>query len=251
MKNIVSLGLFLTLFLVDSFSQPSDSPNRLLTQFLGSPEYARIRGDHNTGYGEVDMVKSNIIYADDNVSKPVINVVFTSDRVVKGIIRAVPLLSHQDNVLPQNERYVMSLLDYRKYDLATKTGVIKVIDLNYDNHIPLDLSVGNSIVTNMVVTDLPESIITKYRYLLKKKDLGNPIYKNSQGRSDGRYCDLNGNGNVTWTECYTCLARSCQSNQNCSFLCGFTNVVGGYTSNGVNTCSTAMSLSCIWISIFN
>lgn len=251
MKRICSLLAALTFFTNIIFSQGNEMDDLLISQFVNSSEYNRVINLYNGTLGQRDVEKSNVTYIDDNLAKPVINIVLSSNNTVKGVLKAIPVPERFDNVLPGNERYVMTLIDYRSYNAENLTGNIQVVDANYDNHVPLDILVESSIITSVSVNDLPEGILQKYSGLLKKRDLGNPIYDNPENQIEGRHhCDLNGNGNVTWSECFTCMVRACSSNQQCAVLCGITNVVGSYVgSGGAGACTVSMAASCVYLSI--
>ena len=237
-KKIVFLFYSLA-FCFNAFTQ--NKVDNLIGVFLNSSEYGRVIGSFDD-IGEVDFEKSTVIYIDNDQNKPEINIFFKKNRVVSAVIKSIPLKSSLSNILPGNEKYVMCLIDYKGYHSDTKTGEIKIIDLNYDNHIFGNIYLNNSELVNLVVTDIPENILSKYSGLLKKKEMG-------AGIAATHFCDLNQNGNVTFSECFTCMLRSCFNNQRCATLCGLTNLGGGIIGSVTSTCTASMAASCVYIAI--
>lgn len=246
MKRIIC---FLCVVIIISIKANSQKNNAQLNNFLSSPEYSRISNESVFGFGTIDFKNSNVI-SGENDSESLINIVYTKQGVFQGVVQAIPLPSKFSNVLPGDEHYLMVLYDYREYDTTTRTGKIKLVDLNYDNFTPLEMVVNNGTVVNLDIQNMPDVISSKYSYLLKKKDLGNPIYKSVSEKSIAttHHCDANGNGNVTFGECFSCLSAACAGNQQCAILCAIVNA-GGVWTVGVPACTTSMAASCVWIAI--
>jgi len=55
-------------------------------------------------------------------------------------------------------------------------------------------------------------------------------------------CDLNGNGNVGFQECYRCMKTACSGSAGSDFMCDLTNIAFGW-------CTASMTISCIYLSI--
>ena len=240
----------LVFFCIQAFSQSNDP---LIDSFLNSSEYSRIRNGSISGFGDVDFENSSVFLGSLGTTgntENVVNIVIGSGGVFEGVIQAIRIPAELNNVLPGNEHYIMILYDYREYDTSDKTGDIKLVDLNYDDWVPLEMTVASGVITNLNTYFMPDSIVEKYSYLLKKKDLGNPIYSEENDYElKTHFCDQNGNGNVTFGECFRCMASACFGNQQCAILCGITNFAGQWLI-GTQTCSVSIATSCVWISIW-
>jgi hypothetical protein len=203
------------------------------------------------GFGSANVDKSTVV-SGTHEGELVINIPFSDNGSFKGVVQAIPLPASLSNVLPGNEHYLIVLLDYKAYDTISKTGNIKLRDLNYDGYVPVELSVINGTISNLTTLNMPEALKEKYSSLLKKKDLGNPIFQGGSEQAKattGHYCDTNGNGNVTFGECFSCLSVACAGNQQCAILCALVNV-GGTWMIGLPACTASMAASCVWISIW-
>jgi len=233
----------LAFFCVQAFSQ-TISPH--IDSFLNSSEYNRIRNGSISGFSDVDFEHSSV-FTGTSEGEYVVNIVLGSGGGFDGVIQAILLPSQYNNVLPGNEHYIMILYDYRAYDSSDKTGNIKLVDLNYDDWVPIEMTVASGVMTNLNTQFMPDSIVAKYSYLLKKKDLGNPIYNEETNKAHP--CDTNGNGNVSFGECFTCLAGNCFGNQSCATLCGIINIAGQFLI-GVQACTVSMAASCVWIAFW-
>lgn len=119
-------------FCIDLFSQSNDP---LIDSFLVSSEYNRIRNSSISEFGDADLERSNVFFGDME-GKIAINVILTKEGVFEGVVCAIPIPREYSNVLPSDEHYMMILYDYRNYDTSTKTGNIKLVDLNYDDWVP-------------------------------------------------------------------------------------------------------------------
>ncbi len=133
----------------------------MINVFLSSTEFQKIQAQVNT-YGQIDNNLSRVTYVDGNTNKPILNIAITQSNVVKAVLESVPVPSSLTNVLPNNEHYVMQLVDYSNYDINTKTGVIKTIDLNYDSYLSSQLIVSNSSVTDFTAYPVPPKVRAKY-----------------------------------------------------------------------------------------
>lgn len=128
--------------------------------FLKSPEFSKIESQLSE-FGTVNLSISKVHYFEDDKNKPVAQIAITADGTVKGIIEVVQVPENQENVLPNNERFAMQLIDYRLYDTKSYTGTIKTTDLNYDSYLSSVIEVDKSKVTKFNAYSIPEDIREK------------------------------------------------------------------------------------------
>jgi lipopolysaccharide export LptBFGC system permease protein LptF len=223
----------------------SSVEKKMITQFLNSSEYSRVAKATFKDFGKLDLTNSSIDYVENNQNKPVLNLVFMSSNKVRGFLQVIPIKKSIDNVLPNNEHYAMLLVNYKKYNTDSKTGDIELVDLNYDNFLAASLKVNNASIEEIKGNDMPTDILTKYSSLKKKADLGNPIYSLS---SVVHPCDKNGNGNIGFGECMSCMTSACNGEPTCAVFCAIVNVAGIGTSTG-GQCTISMLAACTYIAI--
>ena len=250
MRTKILFIAWLTLSFNLGFSQNTIAEQSLINNFLSSNEYNRIINESATSLGELYLDSCNIVYVDKDETKPVINVPFGVNGIIKGIIEAVPIPNTYNNILPENAHYAMSLIDYREYDIEAKTGRIKITDLNYDGYTAIDALVSSGEITNLISNEMPEEISSKYSNLLKKADLGNALYSedNMNVIAPPHFCDQNRNGNVSFGECYSCMSSACNGQPNCAVLCAAINVAGLLSRRG-GLCTISMGAACLYIAI--
>jgi hypothetical protein len=122
--------------------------------------------------------------------------------------------------------------DLSGYDDNTKTGTIKVHDLNYDDYLAVEASVIEEKVVSLTTYPMPEYISRKYNITTdtKTEDAGK------------HFCDKNHNGNVSFGECFSCLMDVCKADPDCNALCFLANMHKG-------ACTTSMLISCAIIAL--
>ncbi len=260
-KIILSLCLFILVTVVFLACQKNQAENselqvpekfssvekKMLSEFLNSAEYDRVSNGTFKDLGQLDLSNSNIDYVENNQNKPVLNLVFMSSNKVKGFLQVIPIKKSIENVLPNNEHYAMLLVDYKKYDTDSKTGDIELVDLNYDNFLAASLKVTKANIESLNGYEMPTNIVKKYSTLKKKADLGNPIYNYSLPTAP-HPCDGNGNGNVGFGECMSCMTSACYGASTCAVFCAIVNVAGIGTSTG-GQCTISMLAACTYIAI--
>lgn len=226
---------------------------RILSDFLKSREYKRVLNETIDKSGNLDLNTTSFNYVENDLNKPVINLVYSKEKITKAILHVIPLKSELSNVLPNNEHYLMLLVDYKSYDTKKLTGNIKLFDLNYENYLAGEIDVKDAKILKLIGLNMPKSIEKKYTGLMKKNELGNPIFLNrkssfNENNAEKHFCDGNGNGNVGFGECMSCMTSACNGDATCATFCSIVNVAGIGTSTG-GQCTISMLAACAYISI--
>jgi hypothetical protein len=156
-----------------------------------------------------------------------VNIVFRNQEKVTAVIEAINV-PKKKKILPNNDDYVMLLRDYRSYDFSSKTGVIQYYDLNYDNHHGGTIHVLNSKIKNWQTFEIPDYIRNKYKSI-------------SNVAQQPHYCDSNKSGNVSYSECYSCMSNTCQGDEVCQTMCDILDIGG--------LCTGTIAASCVYISL--
>lgn len=269
MKNIVNtIKLFLLIILaiacekniktqqvmeLQNFNKFTATEKIILSDFLSSLEYKKVLNETINKLGILDLNYSSIDYVEKNLNKPVISLVYSKEKMIKAIIHVIPINKELSNVLPNNEHYLMLLVDYKSYDTKKLTGDIKIFDLNYDNYLAGEINVKDGKILKLIGLKMPENINKKYIGLMKKNELGNPMYLNrkstfNESNAEKHFCDGNGNGNVGFGECMSCMTSACNGDATCATFCSIVNVAGIGTSTG-GQCTISMLAACAYISI--
>jgi hypothetical protein len=224
MKKIF-LGFLLLVISGITFAQSgSNTEATLINSFLSTPEYARVEKRVNE-LGSVDLENSRVAYVDEDVSKPTLYLIIKSQTgIIKGVINVVPLPIKAKTILPNNDKYFMQLVDYSNYDVTSKTGLIKTLDLNYENYLSAEITVNNQNVSSFQVYQIPSDILARHP------------------------ADTNGNGNVSYGECMSFMHNACGGASSCGLMCSIINVASTITPIG-NQCNISMGAACIYLSI--
>ncbi len=207
--------------------------NPILKEFVNSSEFQRSMNSFQD-LGDIDTENSKSEKVSENgVKFDLIKVYFKKNNELTGFIEAIKMDSRAKNIIPNDDKYLMTLVKYENYDFQSKTGNIKLFDLNYDNFNYSNLSLKNGTFTSKVVSKLPSDIANKYTNLKKKKDLNN----NSAAFQSRHYCDENGNGNVGYFECVGCFINACGTSHVCTGMCFLT----------APYCGGSIAAACIYI----
>ena len=218
----------------------SQTKEPLLSDFLSSKEFGKIKGQVRA-LGEVDLTRSRVTYVEEDKAKPVLNIAITNGTVVKAVLEAVAIPKTIVNVLPDDARYAMQMIYYDQYDINTKTGTIKMVDLNYDGYTSGQLQVANGEVKEFLTYPMPEATKAKYAGLKKISEI-NP------GARKPHFCDKNQNGNVGFGECLSCMQQACSGSTSCNAICTIVNM-GSIVTGVPAQCTLSMGAACVVISI--
>lgn len=216
-------------------SRAQTDEDALLQEFLRSPDYAGfMAGSQFAGSGTLDLQRSFVSYStavSGEIQKqvPVLYLSFAGvqngKKKVTGQIQAIKVKDDYAG-LPKNGRYLMLYKNFVQYNTNDSTGTIRVYDLNYDEYLAGEATVVNGTVNNYIPYPLPDNIATKY---------------NLTGRA-AHPCDKNGNGDVTYGECFNCMLRSCMLDSECRLLCFLANLYRA-------SCFNSMRASCAILAI--
>jgi hypothetical protein len=246
MKKIISL--FISVILgVTLFSQQTG--HNLIQNFLNSEDYLRFRRSTSLHLsGQFDIQKSSVSYIDNDNRKILLTVVFSDEGRVIYTIEA-PKKLNPNILLPNDGQYLMLLRDFSNYESATTSGVVKLYDLNYAEFHYATATVEEGNISSIEFTPVSEEIRNMYSEMAS----ANAEYIRTlsvEQRQEGRLCDYNNNGNITWGECFRCFHQACQQTATCILMCyifGIGNVPGLVLTAGV--CNVSIVLACTYIAI--
>ena len=228
MKKTFLIAFVILSGMAESFSQRNTTAPEI-DQFLASPEFSRVISDPMwSRLGPVTRSLCYVTAISEDTKEVKVNIVFQNSRnnKITAVVEAIRVPSGR-YLMPSNEKYAMALRDYENYDFANTSGVIEYYDLNYKNHHAGTITISKSSVTSWLTYDIPEDILNQDPQVIKKT----------------HYCDKNQNGNVTFTECYSCMKGACDGHPDCSTLCELINLVNSY-------CTKSFVAACIYISMW-
>lgn len=258
--------VFVLLFSVASFYSCEklnavDPELQMIKDFVSSKEFKRIE---KLSMSTVDYKKSKVVYVNNDVSRPVLNVLLMKEGKVQGVVEAIKNIN-KNILLPNQDTYFMLYRDLRKFDLKSQSGVVSLIDLNYDNHVfhLLEYKAGKNILSEF--KPLAIELREKYQkiansnsnYFSLKSQSRNVFLNKEMNTSNDRIsviekkipCDMDRDGNLSYSECYQCLNGSCMLNSECYLLCYGIGDVAGWVIIGFPQCQVSIAASCIYLSI--
>jgi hypothetical protein len=246
MKSFIIIALSCLTWTKNFSQQLSDS---LIQEFLNSQDfYDYVHLTQLQLAGTINYEKCSVSFIENDTSMASITIVYFNNGELSYTIEAHRKLNG-NILLPRGAKYFMLLRDFHNYNASTGNGSITLYDLNYEEHPYLQANLENGSITETTFTPLPESILSHYESI-SSWNLDYIQSLSEEERVAKRVCDLNGNGNITFSECYTCFNRACAADPNCNTHCYlFGDVVGWVTIPGYPMCQTSIALSCIWIAI--
>lgn len=228
MKRIF-LFVALSFFMISAKSQKIDRSQ--LEQFINSKEFDQFSTNSAFAfYGDLQFDKIttqkiiNPITKKENLSYLI---PIQENGKIKGAIQYLKVREGSNIYLPNQSDYLMTFRDYTDYDFNTKTGEIRVYDINYDEYLAAVFTVNKGTIINFISLPMPETIKLKYKEIAVGKN---------------HPCDLNGNGNVSWGECYACMKNACASDPDCLGLCEVIDIFGGQCSGSIGAACAVLSV---------
>lgn len=188
-------------------------------------------------YGNIDF--ENIFVDSMIVANKVVNyfvIPIMKNRNRAGFLEVIDM--HGTTYLPNGDQYALNYVDWNNFNTETRTGSIKMIDMNYDNHIHSTMQIASNTITSRKFDGLSTELKIKY------KDYKTPARETdihlTELTDDTEQCDKNGNNNISFSECYKCLNDAIDKNGTSKFICDFPFI-------GWASCWISVSVSCLII----
>ena len=203
----------------------------VVLKFLESKTFERTKRDLLC-YGDISFseIKSGIVNY-DTIQISILCVPVYLKGKENGILEVVDLKS--SNFLPNGDSYALNFVDLRDSNSSTLSGSVRMIDMNYENFEHSKLEIDNNLIKSWQCNNLPDDLVKKYSKLSNQNRLKSLKQK--------KLCDLNGDGNVSFTECYKCLSDAIDANGFSKFMCDIP--FAGWTS-----CWYSKTAACLVIS---
>ncbi len=211
------------------------SKDPAFTDFLDSKTYEHHK-DYINSLGDMDL--NTILYKKfeiDGENYDFFVVTFLKDGKLQGKLEILNLKG--TSFLPNNDTYALNYADLSSYDMDQKTGTIKLYDLNYENFMHTKMDIDKGYYINVEGDGLSDQLREKYAYL------ANPA--KSANLTSRHLCDSNGNGNISFGECYSCIVRAIKQNSTSTAICH------SYEAMGLpwwGSCGASVVVSCTIIS---
>jgi len=210
---------------------PEAKMNPVVVEFINSKTFLRVKSDIEA-YGAInykEIMSGTVTY--DTLKISVIGVPVFNNGKKTGILEVVDLKT--DKYLPHGDSYAMNFVNVRNFDLKTLTGELEMIDMNYENFIHSNFQIEQNSIISCKYHGLPTAQVERY------KQFNNP--NKAKSLKSQQLCDSNGNGNVSFTECYKCLSDAIDANGFSKFICD--TPIAGWAS-----CWASKSAACVYIS---
>lgn len=204
--------------------------------FLNSETFSR----HESYFNQLgDMNLDEIQYQQiiiDNISYDLFIVPILKNGFLMGKLEVLDL--KDTPFLPNNDKYALNYADLSKYDLTSDTGKIDLYDLNFDNYLHTKIEVLNGFYVSYNGAGLSQGLKEKYASIANPNKTENLRVRNVS-------CDGNGNGDVTFSECYKCFSVAIQMNSTSTAICE------AYHAAGLpwwGSCMSSTAAACVIIS---
>ncbi|HUR10386.1 MAG TPA: hypothetical protein VM012_03405 [Flavitalea sp.] len=237
-----SVWILLLCLITKGFAQRDPFETALSKDFLSSIDFQRAFQCIKTpGFDKQRLIvlDSYVKYVEDDRSKPVLYVTIGLPAISADPARLIgefQVIKAPDNYqkLPNRGRFVMCYRDYIRFNAIANSGIVLYYDLNYDCYLAGTIELENGEIRRWDDLSMPPEIMSKYNFMGYNESIARP-----------HYCDANGNGDVSFGECYSCLKKTCNADPECKRLCDFANKY----SRIRNQCAVAMGAACIYISL--
>lgn len=212
-KAILCLLVFANLFV----NAQKGTTDRYFTAFLEEPAVAEMLSNPALPANLVSLIdlSKSYVRTQGEEKKPMGYIPVYENEKLLGVIHFGKVDQSKFKTV-NGSAYVIVWRDYRsvKTERGVLNGTIQLYDLNYGGLNFQKVEVVNSVATQW--TDIDTEAARKH------------------------VCDLNGNGNVGYLECYRCIKNACAGSPECDFLCDMTNLAFGW-------CNTSIAVSCIYL----
>lgn len=163
---------------------------------------------------------------EDGVDVPIITIIIRNDSGT--VIGSLEAISYKDNNEVLN--FNILLRNFEKMDLVNGTGNIYMTDLN-EGYTYANATIENKSLVN----------VETYKSLTGKNSISLTAKR--------KPADLNGNGDVTFAECYMYMNQAIQSNPTTYTLCYFVgDAIGWVITEWGPLCQYSVAASCVVIS---
>lgn len=219
----------------------------IVKDFFASDTYKRIHNKLND-IGVIDRDDFAVFYNNENQNEPIFSFKVVKNGLLKARLNIIPLPNElgynipnpqNKTVLPNDDRYIMSLLEFNLVD--QQNGEIKFYDYNYGYLVGIRSFVNDQQISSKVL-EKPKEIIEAFKdKLFTIKEINPTIDSNPQNYV---LCDENRDGNVGFGECYRCFTNACSSDPTCNNQCYIISYLTPYN------CGVSIGAACAFISLY-
>lgn len=206
-----------------------------LEKFLSSETFIR-HADFISDRGEMDLntVQYQTVSIDGN-SYDFYIVSILKNNSLAGKLEILDLKDTE--FLPNGDKYALNYADLSDYNMEDLTGSIELYDLNYDNFLHTNMKTQKGCYTEVEGNGLSQELKNKYSYLANPNKINNLASRH--------LCDSNGNGNISFGECYGCITRAIKANSTSTAIC---DVYGAMGMPWWGSCGASTAVACAVIS---
>lgn len=198
-----------------------------------------------TKYGTLDfenVVVKEIVVNGKSFNTVMINIV-DKRKLPVAYIEAVEI--GKNPYLPDGATFAINLVDTKNFDYQSSSGTVRMIDMNYNNHLHSQLTVAQGRVVSRETFDLPEELMQKLRIdSYSRGGVEDPGFEgggytpNPTDAVDALLCDSNSDNDLGFFECYGCLRAAIDQD-------GFSRFVCEAPGPTMQSCWTSVTLACL------
>jgi hypothetical protein len=200
--------------------------SNVLVKFIASDTYKNHQIFINR-YGRLNEAESSLLSLNDyggGKNELLIIPIVDIKNNVTAVLEVVDLETR--GFLPNADVYAINLVDYTKFDLRSRSGKVKMYDLNYGESLHSSITIDKNIILDW------KTIPVTYK-------------GNNRIKSNGLYklCDKNKDLDISFFECYSCAKEAISGSG--TFAEWFCDIpfLGWHT-----TCFTTISAACVVVS---
>jgi hypothetical protein len=232
---LLAFALITTIWACKKFNRSNNietvSDNPVINKFLNSNEYLKNKVLISS-YGEIDFTQSKT----DSIKhkNKIFNVIYLTIVKDNKVQAGVEIVDLSGKKLSDGDSYAINLLELKHFDIKSTTGNIKMYDLNKNAFMHSDITITNNRINSWKTfpinkVKLASYIPTSNNYIFARKSTN--------------ICDLNKNGDVSFSECYKCLNDTIDTDGFSKWVCD-TPVVGWAS------CYISVTAACVVISMW-
>lgn len=234
---LILLSSFIIYSCSETFEEEYSSYGTDLDVFLKSKTFLNhqsiIEKWGEISYDKIIYEELNTGNEDENAGYFVIPLL--KNAVTVGFLEVVDLKA--TDCLPNGDRYAINYVNLEDFNPTTLSGMITMIDLNYENYLHSIINVENNKIITWENDGLSESLRLKYC----NNTASNTLRKMRAGVS----CDPNRDGNISFAECYNCMKAATQPDSGGPLMSQW---ICDFPFFGQLSCWTSISAACVYIS---
>jgi hypothetical protein len=184
--------------------QEKPNKEKIIDNFINSGTFARTK-NILLKYGKLsktDVTLDSVVVDNKNVFH-FFTIAIKKDGILSATLDVIDL--HETKNLPYGDTYALNLNDITELDTKSLSGTIRLFDLNYDNFQHSEFKLYRNKIKDRIYKRPSKKLIDKFVSIKLSSKFNYRASKNITYGVKAIPCDINGNGNLGFFECYGCF----------------------------------------------